>query len=104
MRNDFKSSCRCSSLISYKMSLEERFGMLGLIVSVQSKLFRRVSHSAAYRFTCRKIATPGHKGFYVSWQSASQQCAVVFAALLGVVLNSTLSTQQMTDWGWRVPL
>jgi MFS family permease len=29
-----------------------------------------------------EIATPGHKGFYVSWQSGSQQCAVVFAALL----------------------
>ena len=27
-----------------------------------------------------EIATPGHKGFYVAWQSASQQCAVVFAA------------------------
>src|SRR5207249_1316565 len=31
-----------------------------------------------------EIATPGHKGFYVSWQSASQQVAVMFAALLGV--------------------
>jgi MFS family permease len=51
-----------------------------------------------------EIATPGHKGFYVSWQSASQQCAVVFAALLGVVLNSVLSPQQMSEWGWRVPL
>src|SRR5216684_2580799 len=29
-----------------------------------------------------EIATPGHKGFYVSWQSASQQVAVVFAPLL----------------------
>ena len=28
-----------------------------------------------------EIATPGHKGFYVSWQSASQQVAVMFAAL-----------------------
>ena len=28
-----------------------------------------------------EIATPGHRGFYVSWQNASQQCAVVFAAL-----------------------
>src|SRR3989475_9901663 len=27
-----------------------------------------------------EIATPGHKGFYVSWQSASQQVAVMFAA------------------------
>ena len=51
-----------------------------------------------------EIATPGHKGFYVSWQSASQQCAVIFAAVLGVALSSNLSDQQMTDWGWRVPL
>ncbi len=51
-----------------------------------------------------EIATPGHKGFYVSWQSASQQCAVVFAAILGVVLSSNLSAAQMSAWGWRVPL
>jgi MFS family permease len=51
-----------------------------------------------------EIATPGHKGFYVAWQSASQQCAVVFAALLGVALNSTLTPVQMDAWGWRVPL
>src|SRR5207248_7634522 len=51
-----------------------------------------------------EIATPGHKGFYVSWQSASQQCAVVFAALLGVGLNSALTPAQMSSWGWRVPL
>jgi MFS family permease len=25
-----------------------------------------------------EIATPGHKGFYVSWQSGSQQVAVMF--------------------------
>ncbi len=51
-----------------------------------------------------EIATPGHKGFYVSWQSASQQCAVVFAAILGVILSSNLSVAQMNAWGWRVPL
>jgi metabolite-proton symporter len=50
-----------------------------------------------------EIATPGHKGFYVSWQSASQQAAVMFAALLGVVLNATLAPEQLSAWGWRVP-
>src|ERR1700674_497905 len=50
------------------------------------------------------IATPGHKGFYVSWQSASQQVAVMFAALVGVVLSSVLTPAQMTQWGWRAPL
>src|SRR5215475_3292682 len=51
-----------------------------------------------------EIATPGHKGFYVSWQNASQQCAVIFAALLGVALSSSLTTSQMEVWGWRIPL
>jgi MFS family permease len=51
-----------------------------------------------------EIATPGHKGFYVSWQSASQQAAVIFAALIGVVLNATLPPAAMAAWGWRVPL
>jgi len=51
-----------------------------------------------------EIATPGHKGFYVSWQSASQQAAVMFAALLGVLLNAMLPAETMTAWGWRVPL
>jgi MFS family permease len=45
-----------------------------------------------------EIATPGHKGFYVSWQSASQQVAVMFAAALGVVLSSILSPQKMMLW------
>src|SRR6202051_3600744 len=51
-----------------------------------------------------EIATPGHKGFYVSWQSAMQHVAVVFAAVLGVVLSSILPPQKMMQWGWRVPL
>jgi MFS family permease len=51
-----------------------------------------------------EIATLGHKGFYVSWQSGSQQVAVVVAALMGVVLSSTLPPEKMILWGWRVPL
>src|SRR5260221_12059458 len=51
-----------------------------------------------------EIAPPGHKGFYVSWQSASQQVAVMFAAALGVVLSSILPPQKMMRWGWRIPL
>jgi MFS family permease len=50
-----------------------------------------------------EIATPGNKGFYVSWQSASQQAAVMFAALVGVMLTSTLTPVAMASWGWRVP-
>lgn len=50
-----------------------------------------------------EIAKPGKKGFYVAWQSASQQVAVIFAGLLGVVLHSMLSPEEMGEWGWRIP-
>ena len=51
-----------------------------------------------------EIATPGRKGFFVSWQSGSQQVAVAFAAFLGLILSMTLRPEQMAGWGWRVPL
>lgn len=51
-----------------------------------------------------EIATPGHRGFYCAWQSASQQVAVMFAAVLGLLLNRFLEPTQMAAWGWRVPL
>lgn len=50
-----------------------------------------------------EMATPGHKGFYVSWQSASQQVAIIFSAGLGYFLNETLSKEFIADWGWRIP-
>jgi MFS family permease len=51
-----------------------------------------------------EIATPGKKGFYVAWQSASQQIAVVFAATLGVILHSVMPEAELEAWGWRIPL
>ena len=50
-----------------------------------------------------EMATPGHKGFYVSWQSASQQVAIIAAAAIGYGLQTRLSAAQVSDWGWRVP-
>jgi MHS family citrate/tricarballylate:H+ symporter-like MFS transporter len=50
-----------------------------------------------------EMATPGHKGFYVSWQSASQQVAIIVAAALGYGLNVSLQPAQISDWGWRIP-
>jgi MFS family permease len=51
-----------------------------------------------------EIATPGHKGFYVSWQSGSQQVAVVFAGVLGYALSNLMPPEQLDAWGWRIPL
>ena len=51
-----------------------------------------------------EIATPNHKGFYVSWQSSSQQVAVVFAGVIGYVLSARLPPEALDAWGWRIPL
>src|SRR3954471_3924542 len=51
-----------------------------------------------------EIATPGNKGFYVAWQSASQQVAIMVAAVIGLLLNVLLPTDKMTSWGWRIPM
>lgn len=50
-----------------------------------------------------EMATPGNKGFYVSWQSASQQVAIVVAALIGYVLNRVFIPETISEWAWRIP-
>ena len=50
-----------------------------------------------------EMATPGNKGFYVSWQSASQQVAVVVAALLGFAIANLMAPADADAWGWRIP-
>jgi len=50
-----------------------------------------------------EMATPGHKGFYVAWQSASQQVAIIAAAALGYWLNVTFSSAEVADFYWRIP-
>ena len=51
-----------------------------------------------------EIATPGRKGFYVAWQSASQQAAVVFAAIMGLAVTGLYTPAEVLEFGWRVPL
>jgi len=50
-----------------------------------------------------EIATPGNKGFYTSFQSASQQVAIFVAAILGFVLSESMPADQVAAWGWRIP-
>ena len=51
-----------------------------------------------------EIAAPGRKGFFVAWQSASQQAAVIVAAGMGAVISLALSPADLASWGWRIPL
>lgn len=46
---------------------------------------------------------PNRRAFYASWQVATQGAALLLAGIFGFVLNSYLSAQALTSWGWRVP-
>jgi MFS transporter, MHS family, citrate/tricarballylate:H+ symporter len=50
-----------------------------------------------------EMATPNNKGFYVSWQSGSQQVAIMVAAVIGFTLNKSMSPAEINEWGWRIP-
>lgn len=46
---------------------------------------------------------PSRRGFYSSFQVASQGLTTLLAAGFGAVLTTTLTPDQMQSWGWRVP-
>ncbi len=50
-----------------------------------------------------EIANDHNRGFVTSWQSASQQVAVIFAAILGYIVNQIFTAEQVADWAWRIP-
>ena len=45
-----------------------------------------------------EISTPGNRGFYTSFQSSSQQVAIVVASILGYILSETMPADVVTAW------
>ena len=43
------------------------------------------------------------RGFYGSWQMASQAAALLLGALVGAAISHGLSPDALKSWGWRVP-
>jgi MFS family permease len=50
-----------------------------------------------------EVAPPGRRGFFGSWQLASQGLSAAAGGLLGAVLSVGLSPAALQSWGWRVP-
>ncbi len=85
----------------------ETIGLLAPLLVVAGRLVQGLSAGVeigGVSVYLAEIATPGRKGFFVSWQSGSQQVAVICAAVIGLLLSSALRPEQMAGWGWRIPL
>ncbi len=50
-----------------------------------------------------EFAPPDRKAFYASFQFVAQALAFVTGATFAYVLNSSLSPEALSSWGWRVP-
>jgi MHS family proline/betaine transporter-like MFS transporter len=46
---------------------------------------------------------PHRRGFFASWQIASQGVSMLLAAAFGATLYSLITQAEFEDWGWRVP-
>ena len=82
-------------------------GLLAPLVVLLGRLIQGLSAGAengGVSVYLSEIASSGRKGFYVSWQTASQQVGVMGAALLGLLLTTYVPKQAMLQWGWRIPL
>ena len=81
-------------------------GLLAPLLVLTGRLFQGFSAGVelgGVSVYLSEMATPGHKGFYVSWQSASQQFAIMVAAAMGFALNVWMAPATVAAWGWRVP-
>ncbi|VVD71235.1 MFS transporter [Pandoraea cepalis] len=48
-------------------------------------------------------APAGKRAYYSSWIQTSVGFAVVIGSLVGTLIVSTMSTESLTQWGWRIP-
>jgi MHS family proline/betaine transporter-like MFS transporter len=47
--------------------------------------------------------SPTRRGYFASWQFASQGLAAILAAAFGSVLTAWMSPEHLSSWGWRIP-
>jgi MHS family proline/betaine transporter-like MFS transporter len=80
-------------------------GPLAPIAIVVARLIQGISAGGGFGSATAFLAEQDAKrrGFYASWQFASQGLTTVIAAASGAILTSTLTAEQIDHWGWRIP-
>ncbi|HTH73012.1 MAG TPA: MFS transporter [Trinickia sp.] len=84
------------------------YGTIGIaapLILVLARLMQGFSAGGEFGSATAFLAehVPHRRGFFASWQVASQGLTTVLAAIFGTVLTSSLTPDQLMSWGWRVP-
>ncbi|ORC47549.1 hypothetical protein B2G74_20750 [Burkholderia sp. A27] len=80
-------------------------GLAAPVILVIARLMQGFSAGGEFGSATAFLAehVPGRRGFFASWQVASQGLTTLLAAGFGALLTGELSPQHMASWGWRVP-
>ena len=80
-------------------------GLLAPLLIVVARMVQGFSAGGEFGSATAFLAeqNPERRGFYASWQFASQGFTTILATGFGVTLAGSLTTAQMDSWGWRVP-
>ncbi|MGF6773069.1 MHS family proline/betaine transporter-like MFS transporter [Paraburkholderia sp. GAS199] len=93
---------------TFTMAVMPPYASIGLAAPVLILLARLVQGFAvggefgsATAFMVEHSAS--RRGYYASWQFASQGLAAITAAAFGSLLTAWVPAEQLNSWGWRIP-
>ena len=90
------------------LALTPSYAAIGWAAPILAVIFRllqavalggEVGPSTAYLV---EAAKPERRGLYVGFSAATQDAGVLLAGVVGTVLSSLMTTQQLTSYGWRI--
>jgi MHS family proline/betaine transporter-like MFS transporter len=93
------------TLIIAVLPTYQTIGVAAPLILVAARLMQGFSAGGEFGSATAFLAehVPGRRGFFASWQVASQGLTTLMAAGFGVLLTGKLTPEQMGAWGWRVP-
>ncbi|MCF5392862.1 MFS transporter [Pseudomonas syringae] len=94
------------SLLIAVMPTYETVGIAAPIMLVVARLIQGLSVGAEYGTGATyisEIATPGRRCFYGSFQYFTIIAGQLMALFTVVILQQTLTDEQLREWGWRIP-
>lgn len=81
-------------------------GLLGPFIVVCGKLIQGFSAGGEFGTSVTFVtehAPPNRRGFFASFQVVGIGLATALSAAAGICLNQSLTSEQILDWGWRLP-
>jgi MFS transporter, MHS family, proline/betaine transporter len=80
-------------------------GLAAPMLVVAARLIQGFSAGGEFGSATAFLAeqNPERRGFFASWQFASQGLTTILATAFGATLAGVLTTEQLEAWGWRIP-